>query len=433
MKFPLTYRGIIALIAGLYLIMGPAKNSADLIASLLGISLILLGLGFAIITLVYGTVLKRNFKPTLSSPDGEIVSGQETTLLINCERTSLTPLSVPPLFVVKVSIEFAEKEIKSAIHQLLGLAKKKRILYEHLTFPHRGNWRIKGFNISVGDRFGLTEISWLTKQDDIKVRVVPGGTSDVALPIISSTQRDGDDIDHPLERTGEPFDLKPYHPSDGMRKILWKVYAKSGELISRHPERSMTPEGKVVIFIAARTIDDSTCQMAIEYIKKLEDLSLQIWAGCSGIAKVKSAPARSAITTRDLLIETAWQSGWTGGDADLFKIKSDIDYLLANIPAPTRVTKMPLFMAREGIQSAGSVELLRQVGAYLASLGIEPIFCIQGARWPDPTPRATSINLDSPIAKFLFNNNGSSNHKDVLKFYPEFIKICAQTNWQVIL
>jgi len=100
-----------------------------------------------------------------------------------------------------------------------------------------------------------------------------------SVPVLTSSYRAGDLISDANERRGDPFDLKPYHPSDGIKKILWKVYAKTGELISRHPEQSMTPEGQVFIFSVNNVEDDHVCGAALDYTKKLEDLSLDVFSG----------------------------------------------------------------------------------------------------------------------------------------------------------
>jgi len=435
-KYPLTLRGTLALITGVYLFLGPAQYAADLVAGLLGLTLIVVGILLSVIAIIFGLIFKRKLKPTVHSPQeskqGEQVSGQPIKIVINVGK-----LSVPSLFLLKLKLVFEKSDLTPSTHELIGQAKKDRLLVEEITFPHRGNWIVTNIQATFTDRFGLTTISWNMPLSDMAIRIAPSGDTNSYIPIISSSQRAGDELEHPLERTGDPYDLKPYHPSDSMRKILWKVFARSGELISRHPEKSMTPEGKVVIFVLADRHDDQTCQMALQYIERLQSLSLEVWAGCSGISKSSLDLGRDLNSTKELLIDTAWDSNWAQREGETSNTETDLEYLLASLPQnSSQLSSMLIFASRTAISSDDAVKSLSNIGSYLSSIGIEPIFCIEASKdtlQDTNSPILASALASSPRLRAFFLGEKLDPRQEAIKYYPNFIKICAQTNWQVII
>jgi len=87
-------------------------------------------------------------------------------------------------------------------------------------------------------------------------------------------------------RSGEPFDIKPYEKSDGVRRILWKTYARTKELYVRRPELAVIPEGEVAIFLIAKKEDDYVASAVLRQVQYLNQQDLVVCFGADGSDKI---------------------------------------------------------------------------------------------------------------------------------------------------
>lgn len=415
MKYPLTLRGTIVILAGAYLLLGPAKNSADLVSGIIGATFLLLGIFLAIVTIFGMLFIKARSFPTIFAPEEIPIALKTTKLITNCG-----PISVPPLFLLKTCLIFQRGDLTTTIHEIKGISNEERRLIEEINFPHRGNWSISGVLFSFEDVFGISKIKWTAPILDFSVRVSPAGEAGMQIPILSSLQRTGDDIEHLTERSGDPLDLKPYNPADGMRRILWKVFAKSGQLISRYPERAMTPEGKVIIYALAGENDDGLCSEIISYLKKLEELGLESYFTCSGSTSV----VKQRADVLALMIDTVWESNWPLKEKT--SLKSELEVLLSAVGnQAASISSVLIFCSEISLQNENSLEALHSIGSKLEKNGISPIFCIKQASAHEK-PKRSSL-----IKRIFIENKIDSSQADEL--YPKFLKICSQANWPVIV
>lgn len=283
----LTSRGLLVLMFLCYLIASPILKETDIIAAVIFYSICAIITAFFLVCLYNGITSRKSLKLKIYPPSdnalfeahqGGVTSGNDCTLVV---KTS--PVSVFPGFDLRIQIEF-EYGLKPFMHLLSGTSTEERILIQNINFPHRGNWKVRMAKCSLSDRLGLTNYNWDINEEDFatSIKVAPPIDHDSTLPTISSSNRSGDSMPDAREKNGDPYDLKPYDPSDGVKKILWKVYAKSGELITRHPEASMTPEGQTVIFCVANYKDDAVCSAALAYVKALEKINIEIFFSCEG-------------------------------------------------------------------------------------------------------------------------------------------------------
>ena len=114
---------------------------------------------------------------------------------------------------------------------------------------------------SVRDAFGLSSLQW----DDAvpsAFRVLPrvGRLREVSLlPALSAA----DGTSHPAgEPEGDRMEIRRYVPGDSMRDILWKAYARSGQLNVRRPERSVTRQRRTVAYLVAAREDEAAAAAA---------------------------------------------------------------------------------------------------------------------------------------------------------------------------
>jgi hypothetical protein len=250
-------------------------------------------------------------------------------------------------------------------------------------------------------------------------------TEDARLPILSSTQRAGDLILDTDNRNGDPYDIKPYHPSDGIKKIIWKTFAKRGELLSRHPEASMTPEGHVVIAILAETADDEICSHALAYIRNLDQMALELLVGCLGRG---SRPLAMDTTSSELLLI---DSVWDANSLTLERMQSELTALLDECEALSQnlhISKLLLFCDGKHAATAHS-QTLFATATWLESKGIEPVFCLTQ---PPQLPASNSQRTGLTRMRSLIINEPSH---ATLKFnrltYESFLTECLRKKWEV--
>lgn len=114
---------------------------------------------------------------------------------------------------------------------------------------------------TVRDLFGLTEISWRRKEQ-VMLRVLPyrGLLSQMPPP---SGMAEGDDLSDPYaEPKGDRVEMRQYAPGDPLRMVLWKVYARSGKMMVRTPERSVAERKRGCAYLVTSPNDDATAAAA---------------------------------------------------------------------------------------------------------------------------------------------------------------------------
>ena len=425
-------RGLLLLLFAIYLFSGPAMLEADIIATILSLALLAMTLTFALITIGYGLLLKKGFGITVTPPQDEyppaaLESGKAAAFLLRC-----TELQLPPLYNLSLKLEFENGRIETSLHRLKGAACGRRFIQERLVFPHRGVWQIRRIAARLQDQFGLTVFNWdLTAElSGQSVRVCPPRVEDAQLPILSSCRRSGDTLIDINNRQGEHFDLKQYHPSDGLRKIVWKIYAKAGKLISRHPEPSMTPEGQVVVYCLAAPQDDHVCSAALAYLRRLEDLELEMFVGCEGMPPERIA--RDPAGAEDLMIESIWKSAHSEAASLPAGLLSFITALQQSLK-DSRVERVLIFCSPARLCKEEILDAYVGCGGLLEQNGIEPVFFAVPAK--GVPARAAGISQSSRplwgrLKPLLIDTPREA--ETAADLYPAFAAACMRSRWQVL-
>ncbi|MEL7060540.1 MAG: DUF58 domain-containing protein [Acidobacteriota bacterium] len=114
--------------------------------------------------------------------------------------------------------------------------------------------------------FRLSAIAW-RHRDQGPFRILPalGGLRNLpALPAFSS----GDGVPHPTGAAeGDRLEIRRYAPGDSIRYILWKTYARTGQLVVRVPERALDRARRSAAYLLASDNDEAaaaTARVAIE-------------------------------------------------------------------------------------------------------------------------------------------------------------------------
>lgn len=418
----LSVRGAVITIAVLYLLLVLALDATDIIASVVSISFLSVLAVAAAITVTKGAILSRNLNATFSAVDGStdpehrFVGGTSSICTV-----TIPSIAVPPFFLLQVSIEFYPKEVKVSPLRVSGRIPTRLTIPVEVVFPHRGVWGVPFLRCEFGDRLGLTKFRWKISMGS-GCDVYPPKKAPPSLPILSSCHRAGDEAIDTTERQGDPFDLKPYHPSDGIKKILWKVYAKTGQLISRHPEQAFTPEGQVVIFALADKYDDDLCGDVLAYMEKLEDLNLDIFFGCEGMGQ--GIIARSSTDATALMLDSVWNAGTD----DPRSVMENIEDLLSASKKSLRdasLERILIFVSRKRLWDEEFLRVLSAIGESLSTFKVSPVFLLLPSHYPRPRKKTFSL------ANLLFNSEPPQDEEP--PFLAPFLSLCARNRWPTII
>ncbi len=319
----LTIRGVIALLAGVLLIL-VAWLENDLAASVLGPTLVGICLIVALLSFFAGRKTAQSLTISLAirpasidskstSASGTLYSSKPVAAEVFIEHGS-----IPPTFALGVITKFSSNaEVLESIsirtsgsHQTFG------------AFPHRGNWEFLGAQTFLTDPLTLSErTGFVAPRSTATFRVEPLQTL-YPWSIVSSVERAGDTTQISTERLGARLDLKTYHPADGMRSIAWKIFARRGELLARHPEAASTPEGTVVIFVAATKTQDDVAGAAVAYARRCEEIGSIVISGALGSTRI--------VTTANDLLDLAIDSAF---DASVDRMIADFSSFITAVIA----------------------------------------------------------------------------------------------------
>ena len=128
------------------------------------------------------------------------------------------------------------------------MVRQGRRISERITPTRRGRFERIVRRIEIGDTFGLATISFPHTQA-AGLRFLP---STGALRNVQVVQgmAGGDAFGHPDgDPVGDRIDMRRYGQGDPIRYVLWKVYARSRELMVRTPEIALAPSQQTVAYL----------------------------------------------------------------------------------------------------------------------------------------------------------------------------------------
>jgi hypothetical protein len=221
----------------------------------------LLGLlAFDLLLVVVATVV---LKVRLRAPEGQV-------LVTQTETPTLTGFVLPRwTFVPLIRVQH---ELVAPVHAALvesPWAGRPRELQdegplrdaEWVRFARRGEASVIERRVVVSDVLGLSQLAFRLRQElSLAVRPHPGALE--RMPVLTSLAA-GDEQAHPLGAAdGDRIELRRYQPGDPARFIHWKIYARTGKLLVRQPERSLTQTTRTVAYLIAGPRDEASAAAA---------------------------------------------------------------------------------------------------------------------------------------------------------------------------
>ena len=421
---PLTISGLILSSSFFGLLFGLGLSSSDLVASTIGSIFLALLIALGILTSISALSIKQRLSPTIylstARPEQTITSGEAVT--INCKLANLRLL---PLTRLKLTFILDDPQLTTGRHELSGSSRQAVTLSQDIIFKHRGRWKVIAVRCSVQDAFGLWNLNITKKIAAIDINVEPPQRDTSNLDILSSIYTTGDTIPMGEKRAGDYYDLKTYSPSDGVSKIAWKIYARSGELITRQPEREVRPEGKAIIFCLAAAQDDQICSEAMAYMRLLQSLEIEIIFGCEGATQRKTA--QSSRMAMELMISSARETNQIISQ----KIIDEFNYFLQSQTQlfAGEVANIILFIGESRLNSTQDAQCVANLIRKVNDNGLNPVVIVR-----DPNILEQFLNTKTaPLAwakRWIISQAQST--KTIPAGLPELLATSAKNNWNVL-
>jgi hypothetical protein len=134
-------------------------------------------------------------------------------------------------------------------------------LDEEVTASKRGQTGGVVRRVTVGDVFGLARISFRLRSPQ-PLRVLPGCGKTRSISLLQQAVS-GDTLAHPEgEPAGDLIEQRRYVPGDPLKLVLWKVFARTGRMLVRQPERAISHSQQTLAYFVAADGDEPSAGIA---------------------------------------------------------------------------------------------------------------------------------------------------------------------------
>jgi hypothetical protein len=276
--FPLTLAGLLAAGASLLAYFHYGRGRLDHI--LLAVGIIGVGLvGLAFVLVVVGAIVV--WRAARAAPTADPVRAE-------CGHLTATGFRLPslrwlPFVQVRWSWTSPVAEVQAVRDGRLLLEQIRPSLRDHFASVER--------RIEIAEVFGFARV---------RFRVVQARGGRFA-PWVGALQQvqvahglsGGDDHSHPDgSPTGDFYDMRRYGAGDPIRFILWKVFAKTRDLMVRTPEAAIAPDKRTLAYLVAGDGDEPAAGAARVAVDT-GALGTQWILGADGCAEAASSPGEA--------------------------------------------------------------------------------------------------------------------------------------------
>lgn len=247
-KFPLTLLGVFAAVAFFLLSRYLGRDRQDVIAYVVGLGFLAV-IAVAVVVVVIGTAILW-WRVVVPPKEAErIEAGREIETGFTFPALTLAPL-------LNVRWEWLSPEGVAVEARL-----KKGRFVEQVVFHERGEHLVTVRRVIVEDVLGLARLAF-TKTQPSPRTVNPALGRPLAAPLLEAFAA-GDAISHPAgPPEGDLVDMRRYAVGDPMKRILWKVYARTRNVMVRIPERAIMPTRRTLAYLVSGEGDEAAAGVA---------------------------------------------------------------------------------------------------------------------------------------------------------------------------
>ncbi len=406
---------------------GPIRFQSDVVLSvvafcltaLLGVTWLLTVVGFYRTQRTLGVTISAQptIKPDPETPNGALIAGEQSILSVELSKARLLPF-----FMLNIDLTWRPTLPEAPSFSLDSMWNSSQTVAQHpIVIPNRGTWAISSIQATLTGPLKLTRCRWKVKHKktyswNVALRL----PYNISLPLLASSSEPGGDVMDNNNRLGDYYDLKPYHPSDGMSRVVWKILAKSGQLISRQPEPTSTPEGELLMFLVARPTEDEIAAIALKYLISARQGNIAFRFGCLGMQNLE---AQSTVETAySLLIESA-----IGASID--NVEAEYSSFITSALASKRYQSINIFCSEESFSQEALIEPLRRIATLSESQNLTPMFFIPSSQNISPLTPTPSRLEKLAVGYRLITPPKFSNTRLEPVLLPSFERECISKGW----
>ncbi|MEX2132475.1 MAG: DUF58 domain-containing protein [Pseudohongiellaceae bacterium] len=253
--FPLTLQGVISLSLALLALQVFGYGRLDLVVFALGVCAIAIVVFSMLSVIVGGVIMQFRVRQRLLEMDSSKPIKVEAGFP-NETGFTLAAFNFFPL--VKLSWQVIYPDY---IGTRISIGDGGRTVIEEIV-PHR---RCKTGRIvrmfTVSDVLGFCRYCWRQGQS-ASLMALPRSNTINALPLLRSLTAEDGIPSSSGNPEGDRMEIRPYVPGDSVRNIMWKVYARTGELNVRLPERSVFHSNRTVAYLLSGGNDEAAAAVA---------------------------------------------------------------------------------------------------------------------------------------------------------------------------
>jgi hypothetical protein len=296
--------------------------------------------------------------------------------------------------LVKIQLDWEQPEGAK-----VELVARQGKLYEEVIAGERTHTAVIVRRLTVTDVFGLARFA-VRRRMVQPLSIKPNAGQVNQFPLVPQNVT-GDQMGHPEGKPGgDLIEMRPYVAGDPLKLVLWKVYARTGRMLVRQPEKALSPSQRTLAYLVAAEGDEPAAGIARAVLEN----------GCLGNEYLFSAegseePTRVVSEAVDQVVRSvnAQHRGGMGLDAFLAKGQSHgiqacilfvpsrpgewLDRVLGQMgrhPGPFRAVigvdgiqtagqgrSLNKFLFRKEAVTGGRPEEIQQVGERLQAAGAE--------------------------------------------------------------
>ena len=246
--FPVTWAGLLVIVGSTAAFRGMGMGRQDLILLIVGLMGLIIS-AWSVLSVIAGAAVVA-WKSRAVGPAASVE--------LECGVSRKIGFSLPSLWWLPfVEVDWSWK----APSVSLVLVRKKGRLMEKITPLRRGVVERIVRRVEIGDSFGLATITFTHTQEGA-MRFLPSTGALRNMQVVQG-MAGGEVLGHPDgSPVGDRIDMRRYGPGDPIRYVLWKVYARSRELMVRTPEVALSPTHQTVAYLVIGDQDQAAAGAA---------------------------------------------------------------------------------------------------------------------------------------------------------------------------
>ncbi len=255
--FPLTARGVVCLLCVAFALRWFGYGAMDLVVFALGICALAILLSCLFSVIICGLILQRRIQREGGNEYAPAQGGGKAFEADFPNQTGFSLPSVGPLPLVRLQWSWHHPDaidcrVRIGPDESLEeeITPRRRCLSGHVTR-----------RFEVTDVLGLCRYSWRARLER-ECYALPRIESLKKLPLLHSFTAEDGIPRQSGEAVGDRMEIRPYVAGDSVRDILWKSYARTGQLNVRLRERSVAHGKRVLAYLHSSPGDEAAAAVA---------------------------------------------------------------------------------------------------------------------------------------------------------------------------